>query len=498
MAGCRNEEADMVRTAFSALPVGVLFHLVLSQVGGNALGPCEQIVANSRPAEARQLVPPAELDRYIECEMKERGIPGVALAIALRGRPPVKRAYGFASVQNDARVTTDTRFELSSITKTFTAVGIMMLVEDGRLDLDAPVSRYLTDAPSHWRDVTVRHLLNHTSGLSPIGHGWVEEEGKTGDELAAVRSRDRTTEWEYRLALKDRLWFTPGANWAYTDVGYFLLGVITERVSGKSWREFMRERIFLPLGMSDTYILDLWGVHRDEARPYTIRSGRLANARRDIQKETPSHYGIFTNVADMAKFDEALYGDRLLSAASRRAMWAPTPLPDGDFPYGLGWEVWTSRGHAAQFHGGSTGTEFLRLPDDGLAIIVLTNLGGATRLGLAHNIAKLMIPELKRPPLREVALSQQALRRYEGTFTSVDGYEFGVRLESGKLTAPYPWPFPRKGGRGVLVHRGNHRFEFADHDGRVDFVLGVDSAPTKVTAVAWDGALRYDFARTSR
>lgn len=473
------------------------FALALSSPAAEAPGRCENIVANSRAPTRQSLAPPSDLDNYMACEMKERQIPGIALALTQRGRILTQRAYGLASVQNDAPVTPRTRFEIASITKPITAVGIMLLVEDDKLELDAPISRYLIDAPADWRRVTVRHLLNHTSGLAPIGHGWVDAEGKTGEDLAAVLSRDRTTAMEYRLALKEKPWFEPGTNWAYSDLGYFLLGVITERVSGISWREFMRRRIFAPVGMADTYILDLWGIYKDEARAYTMRNGRLANARRDIQKETPSHYGIFSNVGDMAKLDAALYSDRLLGAASRREMWAPTRLPSGDFPYGLGWEVWRSRGHSAQFHGGYTGTEFLRLPDDGLAVIVLTNLGAGTRLGLAHNVAKMVLPSLKRPPLRALPISRAELSRYAGTYRSIEGDEFEVRLEGDRLSAPYPWPFPRKGGRGMLVHHGNHTFEFADHDGRIRFVTGPDGRPKGFVGEAWDGGLRWDFMKVS-
>ena len=471
--------------------------LALGSPAAELPGPCEAIVANSRGTVRQSDASPVELDRYIACEMKQRQIPGVALAITQRGKVLTQRAYGFASVQNDAPVTARTRFEIASITKPITAVGIMLMVQDGQIELDAPVSRYLSDAPTHWREVTVRHLLNHTSGLAPIGHGWVEAEGKTGEDLFTVLSRDRTTAMEYRLALKEKPWFGPGTNWAYSDLGYFLLGVITERVSGLSWREFMRRRIFAPVGMADTYILDLWDIHSDEARAYTVRNGRLSNARRDIQKETPSHYGIFSNVGDMAKLDAALYSDRLLSAATRREMWRPTRLPSGDFPYSLGWEVWSARGHSAQFHGGSTGTEFLRLPDDGLGVIVLTNLGGGTRLGLAHNVAKMLLPSLKRPPLRPVPISRAELSRYAGIYRSIEGDEFEVRLEGDQLSAPYPWPFPRKGGRGMLVHQGKHRFEFADHDGRIRFINGPDGRPKAFVSEAWDGALRWDFIKVS-
>jgi CubicO group peptidase (beta-lactamase class C family) len=416
------------------------------------------------------------------------------------GTPPLDReplAYGLASIQNDAPVTPNTRFAVASVTKPITAVGIMLLVQDGKVELDAPVSRYLTEAPAAWSAMTVRHLLNHTSGLPEIGYGWAERDNQDREELVRMIGLDRPTEQRYRIALQDTLWFAPGTDWVYSDVGYFLLGVITERASGMSWRNFIRERIFLPLGMTASYVSDGWTIYRDEARGYTIRDGTLANIRRVWSPETPSDWGIFSNVADLARFDAALNTDRLLSEQSRRTMWAPTELPgEQSFPYGLGWEVWRLRGHRAQYHSGFTGAEFLRLPDDSLAVIVLTNLGGGTRYGLSQNVAKMLVPALKRPTLREIPIAATDLRRYTGRYLALSGDPFEVTLVEGRLVAPYPWPFPRRGGEAALVHQGNHTFEFVDHDGRIVFRLAEDGTVAGLSAVAWDGGYRTDYRRT--
>jgi len=457
---------------------------------------CEAIVhaAGIPASHPQRLTIHPELDRYIECEMRTRQIPGVALAIARNGRILTQRAYGLASIQNDAPVTPNTRFAIASITKPITAVGIMLLVEDGKVELDAPVSRYLTEAPGAWHAMTVRHLLNHTSGLPEIGHGWAERDNQDREELIRMIGLDRPTEQRYRIALQDTLWFAPGTDWVYSDVGYFLLGVITERASGMSWRDFVRERIFLPLGMTDSYVSDEWLIYSDEARGYTIRNGVLANIRRVWRVETPSDWGIFSNVADLARFDAAL---NLLSEQSRRTMWAPTGLPDGQsYPYGLGWEVWQLRGHRAQYHSGFTGAELLRLPDDSLAVIVLTNLGGGTRYGLSQNVAKMLRPALKRPALHELPITEAELHRYTGRYSTLSGDPFEVTLVDGRLVAPYPWPFPRRGGEAALVHQGDHTFEFVDHDGRIVFRLAEDGMVSGLSAVAWDGGYRTDYRRT--
>jgi CubicO group peptidase (beta-lactamase class C family) len=344
--------------------------------------------------------------------------------------------------------------------------------------------------------MTVRHLLSHTSGLPEIGHGWAEADNQDREVLLSLMGLHLPTEPLYRIALQDTLWFAPGTDWVYSDVGYFLLGVITERASGMSWRDFIHERIFLPLGMTDSYISDIWTIYRDEARGYTIRDGVLSNIRRDRVPEMPSHYGIFSNAGDLAKFDAALNSDRLLSEESRRAMWTPTELPGGQsFPYGLGWEVWQLRGHRAQYHGGITGAEFLRLPGDSLAVIVLTNLGHGTRYGISQNVAKMLMSALRRPLLREVPASEDELRRYTGRYSALSGDPFEVTLVNGRLVAPYPWPFPRRGGEAALVHQGNHTFEFIDHDGRIVFRVAEDGIVEGLSAVAWDGGYRSDYRR---
>jgi CubicO group peptidase (beta-lactamase class C family) len=156
--------------------------------------------------------------------------------------------------------------------------------------------------------------------------------------------------------------------------------------------------------MADTFVIDHVGVHRDLARGYTLRDGALSVLHRPWQFELPSHFGLFSTVGDLAKWDAALYGDRLLSEASRREMWTPVRLADGTaHPYGFGWEVADHDGRTVLRHTGITGTEIVRVPDDTLAVIVLTNLGrgfgGAARSwGIAREIAHALTSPLRAPP----------------------------------------------------------------------------------------------------
>lgn len=338
---------------------------------------------------------PDTLDRYIQRQMRERRIPGLALAITRNGEILAERGYGLASVENNVPVTPDTRFALASITKQFTTAGVMMLVQEGRIDLDASITRYLPDAPANWEPVTVRHLMTHTSGLPPIGEGF---SGDTGGIYNRIWT---TAEEEYAAARADTLHTRPGERYAYSDVGFFLLGMITQHVSGMPWRQFMRERFFEPLGMEETYILDNIGIHPNVARGYTLRGGALAHLHRPWEFALPSHFGIFSTVGDLAKWDAALYSHRLLTEASRREMWTPVRLNDGTtYPYGFGWQVERPGGHLLLRHTGITGTEIVRLPEDTLAVIVLTNLGRgfggeANSWGIAREVAGMLVPAVR-------------------------------------------------------------------------------------------------------
>lgn len=415
------------------------------------------LLPGGSPATAQpRSAPPDSLDRYVEQQMRERRIPGLSLAISRNGAIVAARAYGLADVQNSVPVTPETRFDLASITKQFTAAGIMLLVEEGRIDLDASIRTYLPDAPEEWADITVRHLLNHTSGFPSAG----------GVKDPPI---DISNEMVYRAARELPLEFEPGKGFQYSDHNYRLLGLIMERASGTPWRKFMPTRVFEPLQMHDTYVVDRYRIHRDEARSYDFRDGELVNARRVYQVETPSHNGIFSNVLDLAKWDAALHADDFLSAESREAMWSPARLDDGTrHPYGFGWALWDLGGRPVQLHGGITGTMLARFPRDTLVVVLLTNLGGGNTQEIALDIAEMMIPDLDEP----MAASADDLRRYVGDYVNDRGLIARTLLVEGRL---HLIP-PRADVPVGLVHRGNDTFTVGDRYVRVEFRRDRDGA----------------------
>jgi len=343
------------------------------------------------------------VDEYIQVEMKKRLIPGLALVVIQNGEVIKTNGYGFANLEHEVPVTPDTVFELASVTKQFTATAVMLLVEEGKIKLDDPIVEYLPNSPEQWKGITVRHLLTHTAGLASLENGF-----KALNEGGA--RTNYTTAQMFEAATKDAISFAPGERWQYSDVGYFLLGMIIEKASGQRYRNFLAARFFKPLGMASTSILNQWTVLKNRAAGYTLRNGQIVNIRRVAQVELPSHYGIFSTVRDLVKWDNALATGKVVTQPSLEQMWTPVKLNSGgSFSYGFGWGLDERRGHRMVTHTGITGTEYTRLPDDKLTVIVLTNLGsgirdtgvnswGLTKGVAGHFIANLFLSSLKEQP----------------------------------------------------------------------------------------------------
>jgi D-alanyl-D-alanine carboxypeptidase len=328
--------------------------------------PTSHLSAQLLQPEAAEL---ALMDQKILAEMADNNIPGVLIGVASRGRLVHVQAYGLANVELRAPVTDSTVFEIGSISKQFVTAATMLLVQDGRLRLDDPIHDYLADLPSEWLGVTVRQLLTHTSGIPDY------EEIQTYE---AYRFRF-TPEQIIREAHSRPMDFEPGMGWYYSNTGYFLLSLIVERIEGRPLGQVFRSRIFEPLGMNQTRMANPEDIIPHRASGYWVdRMGvELMNRDATQPSSTLGAGGLLSSVRDMTKWDEALYGDQLLSEESKAAMWTPTVLPNGDNTgYAFGWGVGEYRGRRSIGHGGMVAgfvANFTRLPDDEVAIIVFAN-----------------------------------------------------------------------------------------------------------------------------
>lgn len=320
-----------------------------------------------------------QVDTYLKSQMQQHRIPGLALKVIRDGKTIKTAAYGLANLELRVPAEPETVFEIGSLTKQFTAAGILLLAEDGSLSVDDKISKHLKNTPAAWANVTIRHLLTHTSGLKSYT-------GLDGFEL-----RRHLTQEQFIQAMgREPLEFQPGDSWKYCNTGYNLLGYVIENVSGRTYWDFMGERIFQPLGMRATTNRLPSLVLPNRAAGYEQTNHVWINRDSDLT-DVFSAGAIVSTVGDLAQWNAALDGERLLNAASKAQMWTPVKLNDGETrKYGFGWSLDVVDGHRNIGHSGSTSgfsASLQRFPDDRLAIVLLTNTDEEIATTLARKIA---------------------------------------------------------------------------------------------------------------
>jgi CubicO group peptidase (beta-lactamase class C family) len=299
------------------------------------------------------------IDTYINEQLSENSIPGVSLAVMQDGKVVYAKGYGFANLEHEVAAKPETVYQLASVSKQFTAAGVMLLVEDGKINLDESIRTYLSDAPESWQDITVRQILNHTAGLGDYAPDFDFLQPKTEDEIL-------------QSIYQSELLFEPGSRSRYSNYGYITLGALISKVSGQPFGEFMQERIFAPLRMSVTQLVTERDLIMNRAQGYELEDGFPKNqAWVDPSINQFGHSAFQSTVLDMAKWDAALYGTDILSQESKETLWTPLTLSDGTtWPlteaHGMGWFSGTINGHAFIEHSGNWqgfATHFLRFVD---------------------------------------------------------------------------------------------------------------------------------------
>lgn len=309
-------------------------------------------------------------------------VPGASVMVIRDGQRVLVRSYGMADLDKGAPVRPETNFRLASITKQFTAAAIMLLVERGELDLDDTLTELFPGFPAYGADVTLRHLLRHSSGLVDYESLIPEDfEGQVSDH-DALRM----------MTGVDGTYFEPGAEFRYSNTGYALMAVLIENRSGMTFPAFLERNIFAPLGMDDTVAYQL-GVSTvpNRAYGYTVEDRVVTFSDQSTTSAVLGDGGVYTSVLDYYEWDRALYTEELLSAASREAMWTA-----GDHGYGYGWYVDTRDGYRRLHHDGSTSgfrNYVIRYPDERLTVLVLTNRRGPDVMPLAEAVAELYLDE---------------------------------------------------------------------------------------------------------
>jgi CubicO group peptidase (beta-lactamase class C family) len=337
------------------------------------------------------------VDAFMKQQMTARRIPGAAVAVVSQGKVVLLRGYGLADVEHSVPVTEHTVFELASVTKQFTATAIMMLVQDKKFSLDDTLAAVLDSLPKAWHPITIRQLLNHTSGIPDFARR----------EFHMEIRRDYSHREILGLVANAPLDFAPGNRHSYSNTGYFLLGMVIEKMSGKDYGAFLRERIFQPLGMTDTRFNDRSAIIPNRARGYAFVEGTLQNAEYTNPAIPFAAGGLASSAADMAKWMQAQGSEKLLTRANWEQMWAPTRLNDGtNYEYGFGWNVRTSWSRKRVEHAGGIqgfSTYVTHFFDDNLSVIVLLNLDGGKSPRLAWGIWGTYLPAAQYKPPKPIA-----------------------------------------------------------------------------------------------
>ncbi|UNK50355.1 beta-lactamase family protein [Lysobacter sp. S4-A87] len=307
-------------------------------------------------------------------------VPSASVLVLRDGEAIVRRSYGLADLGSGTAADPTTNYRLASVSKQFTATSILLLAQDGRLRLDDPVRRWLPTLPDAADAVTVRHLLTHTSGLIDY------EDVMDPDSQVQVHDADvlRLLETQYRT------YFVPGSDYRYSNSGYALLALIVERASGQRYARFLHERIFQPLGMTATVAYEA-GVSEVARRAYgySFEQGRWQRTDQSSTSAVLGDGGIYSSIDDLARWDAALYDERLLRSQMLQEAFTPaTATDDPDVQYGYGWRI---TGETLWHSGETIGFRnvIVRYPRQHLTVVVLTNRNDPEPYALARQIAGL-------------------------------------------------------------------------------------------------------------
>lgn len=329
-----------------------------------------------------------EIDDYIARQLKQGNIPGLSLAVVKSGKVIKAKGYGFANLEWKVPATPDTAYQLASVSKQFTATAIMLLVEDGKLLLSDSITKYFADLPAGWSNITVRHLLTMTSGISDYLN--IVPPGEWRNDFTHERLR--------QIMADAPLNFEAGDKYAYSNSNYVLLAMLIQKLSGKSYDTFLAERVFGPLQMTASRRDSPFDVIPNRAALYEWKTNRFENI--DLLNPTlwnNGDGGLLSSALDLARWDAALCTGRILKKEVLEQMWAPTRLNSGaESGYAFGWSRGGGRGHHTVGHGGGrpgVSTQITRFLEEGLTVIVLMN-GRGNAFGVAERVAGHYIPGL--------------------------------------------------------------------------------------------------------
>ena len=361
--------------------------------------------------------------------------PGAAVIVTQKGRTVFRKGYGMANLELKVPIRPEMAFRIGSVTKQFTAVAVLMLVQEGKLALEADVTTYLPDYPTHGEKITIENLLTHTSG---------------------IKSYTDMTEWlplwrkDMPLAelidfFKDQpMEFKPGERWAYNNSAFVLLGAVIEKVSGQSYAQFLAERIFQPLGMTHTQYDVTEKIIPGRVAGYNKGANGWENAPYLSMTQPHGAGALMSSVDDLARWDKALYTGKLVKPKLLRKAWTPFSLADGrSTQYGYGWGISPLAGKVFIEHGGGINgfiCHGLRMPEERIYVAILTNRTGMTdNLGMLALKIAFLTAGLPFPEVQPIEAGPEMLAACQGVYQLNEKDELVLAVREGKLLRPTHW-----------------------------------------------------------
>ena len=369
----------------------------------------------------------ASIDSIAAAAMSGGRTAGMAVAV-VKGRDTLlMKGYGLADVEDSVPVRPQTVFRIGSVTKQFTSAAVMKLVEAGKLSLDDDITKHLPTYPTHGRRILVRHLLNHTSGIpsyTDIGPRW-----------ARTIRLDLPHDSLLAIVKNDSLMFEPGSHMYYNNTGYYLLGVLIEKVTGQSYGDYLAQTFFKPLGMTGSMYCAVRPIIRNRADGYEFEGGQLVNSDYLSMNQPGAAGALCSTIGDLVVWTHALASGRVVSSASYARMTKPEPLTSKrpmNYAYGLVAD--TAGGHRVIAHGGGINgfsSDLRHYPDDSLVIAVLANTPspvGQVGTAIARTVLGLPAPVQVVP--KDVAMSSADRAPFIGAYllTQTDGTRRRIRV----------------------------------------------------------------------
>jgi len=458
--------------------------LILFLLGVLALG---QTGSTQTPAQASDKDLASQIDKLLTGVYKPDG-PGAAVLVKKHGQVILRKGYGLANLELNVPVEPDMIFRLGSITKQFTAVAILMLAEEGKLSLQDEITKFLPDYPTQGKKFTVEHLLTHTSGVKSYTDlpEWLPLQRKdmTVDEIIAL-SKDKPME------------FAPGERWKYSNSGYILLGAIIEKASGKTYADFIQERIFGPLGMKSSCYDSTSRIIPRRAAGYTKGNSGFENAPYLSMSQPYAAGSLASSVDDLATWTESLLAGKLVKRETLERAFTSYKLKDGqETRYGYGWCISDYEGHRLIEHGGGIHgflSHALFFPEDQVFVAVLANSAvmelQPEPLAFKAGCLALGIPYKEPVP---VSLPEKELEPLTGVYADALGVELYVTRQESKV-------FCQITGAGKSEIRPVSAGEFfvTDFPARIQFLKDAKGTVTGLKFVSRIGPVQT-YTRTAK